>query len=317
MNRPKIVVVDKVHPVIFKLLADADMEVIDASDQVDDQAQAHLSSADGLVLRSRWRIDMPFIDKYNRLRVIGRVGAGLEHIDAEYAKSKGVEVLSSPEGNRQAVAEHALAMLLNLFNNIQRSDSQVRQGQWNRKPNEGVELNGKTVGIIGYGNTGRAMAKLMSGFDVIVLAYDKFKRNFEDQQVKEVGMEEIYASADVVSLHIPYNEETHYLVNPSWISNFSKPFYLINTSRGGIVETSALLKGLQSGQLKGACLDVLEYETALLKMPALAELPDEALTLMKREDVVLTPHIAGLTAESYQKLSSIMAEKLIQFFKHA
>ena len=226
-------------------------------------------------------------------------------------------MFSSPEGNRQAVAEHALGSLLTLFNRIHTSNAEVREGKWIRKANEGVELRGKTIGIIGFGNTGEAFSRVASGFQTPILAFDKYKRGFADSSVKEVSLERLFDEADVVSLHIPYNEETHYMVNDSWLSSFKKPIYLINTSRGSIVETSALLDAINSGKVLGACLDVLEYETENLKMPILDQLPSSARELMVNDNVLLTPHIAGLTKESYEKLSSILADKIIEAFDRA
>jgi D-3-phosphoglycerate dehydrogenase / 2-oxoglutarate reductase len=313
----KIIVVDTVHKVLYQLLEEKGFSCIDTSHTDDAKVLEMLSEADGLVLRSRMTLDKQFIDDYPNLKFIGRVGAGLEHIDVEYAKIKGVQVLSSPEGNRQAVAEHALGSLLTLFNRIHIANAEVREGKWIRKANEGIELRGKTVGIIGFGNTGEAFSKVVSGFQTPIVAFDKYKSGFGNSSVKEVPLEKLFDTADVVSLHLPYNQETHYLVNESWLSSFKKPIYLINTSRGSIVDTSALLKAVNSGKVLGACLDVLEYETENLKMPSLDQLPGSARELMGNDKVILTPHIAGLTAESYEKLSSILADKIIDAFGRA
>ncbi len=313
----KTIIIDTIHLALYKRLEAKGFECIDASKMDDIKVREILSDADGLVLRSRMTLNKQFIDDYPNLKFIGRVGAGLEHIDVDYAKSKGVEVFSSPEGNRQAVAEHALGSLLTLFNRIHTSNAEVREGKWIRKANEGVELRGKTIGIIGFGNTGEAFSRVASGFQTPILAFDKYKRGFADSSVKEVSLERLFDEADVVSLHIPYNEETHYMVNDSWLSSFKKPIYLINTSRGSIVETSALLDAINSGKVLGACLDVLEYETENLKMPILDQLPSSARELMVNDNVLLTPHIAGLTKESYEKLSSILADKIIEAFDRA
>ena len=313
----KTIIIDTIHLALYKRLEAKGFECIDASKMDDIKVREILSDADGLVLRSRMTLNKQFIDDYPNLKFIGRVGAGLEHIDVDYAKSKGVELFSSPEGNRQAVAEHALGSLLTLFNRIHTSNAEVREGKWIRKANEGVELRGKTIGIIGFGNTGEAFSRVASGFQTPILAFDKYKRGFADSSVKEVSLERLFDEADVVSLHIPYNEETHYMVNDSWLSSFKKPIYLINTSRGSIVETSALLDAINSGKVLGACLDVLEYETENLKMPILDQLPSSARELMVNDNVLLTPHIAGLTKESYEKLSSILADKIIEAFDRA
>ena len=312
----KVLIVDTIHDSLRTMLTEAGFEcmVMDPKQRSQTSVLDSMRRVEGIVLRSGISIDRGFIDQCEDLRFIGRVGAGLEHIDVEYAQSKGIEVLSSPEGNRQAVAEHALGALLSLMNHIHTADREVRSGMWIRKQNEGVELSGKTVAIIGYGNTGTAFAKVIHGFGVRCIAYDKYKTGFGGDMVEEVGMDEVFRSADVVSLHLPYNEVTHYLVDRGWLSSFQKPIYLINTSRGGILRTADLLESLDVGKVLGACLDVLEYETENLKMPALETLPEEATRLLAHNKVLLTPHIAGLTVESYEKLSRYLAEKIIERF---
>jgi D-3-phosphoglycerate dehydrogenase len=308
----KFVIVDHIHPCFVDLLTQAGHECVSVADQPEHVAIEQMKLAQGVVLRGRFSFTKHFIDSLPKLKLIGRVGAGLEHIDVEYAKSKGITVLSSPEGNRQAVAEHALAMLLSLFNHIPKVDAEVRQGIWLRKQNEGLELQGKIFGIIGYGNTGAALAQLLRGFNTPVLAYDKFKRGFGNSWVEEVSMEMIFKDADVVSLHLPLTNETNALVNSSWLEKFHKPIYLINTSRGGIVNTADLLRNLNAGRVLGACLDVLEFETENLLMPSYDDLPDVAKALFNHPNVLLSPHTAGLTTESYVKLSRVLAEKIIQ-----
>lgn len=313
----KVTVIDRIHPILMEILAGAGYECDDLASADKETILNALESADGIVLRSGMTIDQSFIDRYSQLKFIGRVGAGLEHIDVEYARSKGREVLSSPEGNRQAVAEHALGMLLSLFNHIPRSDLQVRNGQWIRKENEGEELDGKSVGIIGFGNTGSAFAQILSGFNLQILAYDKYKKGFGSERIQEVQMIDILQKADVVSIHLPLTDETKYLINEGWIRQFQKPIFLINTSRGPIVKTDDLLNALDDHKIKGACLDVLEYETENLKMPAITELPETARRLFDHPRVLLTPHTAGLTVQSYEKLSRILAEKIIGRFGRA
>lgn len=309
-----ILILDTIHPVLQEMLSEAGFDCQNLSAASESEVQALLPTAEGIVVRSRYSFGKAEFEKMPKLKFIGRVGAGLEHIDVAEAKSRGVEVLSSPEGNRQAVAEHALGMLLSLFNNIPRSDHQVRKGQWLRKQNEGQELEGRTVAIIGYGNTGSAFGKVISGFDIQRIAYDKYKTDFWSDFVQEATMEQVFQQADVVSLHLPMNEETHFLVNAKWINQFQKPFYLINTSRGSIVNTNDVLDALDDGRMLGACLDVLEFETENLKMPALEALPEAASRLAAHPKVLLTPHTAGLTEQSYMKLSRILAEKIIQQF---
>ena len=313
----KIIVIDTIHASFYFRLKDNGHVCVDASRLNNNEVFELLAGADGLVLRSRMTLDKAFINRFSHLKFIGRVGAGLEHIDKEFALEKGIAVLSSPEGNRQAVAEHALGLLLTLFNRIKTADAEIRKGLWIRKANEGVELQGKTIAIIGFGNTGEAFARVLSGFQTPIMAFDKYKSGFDSAVVQESAIEDVFESADVVSIHLPYNEETHCLVDDHWLASFKKPVYLINTSRGNIVDTPTLLKAIDSGKVLGACLDVLEFETENLKMPRLEELPETANALMKNEKVVLTPHIAGLTVESYEKLSSILADKIIEAFGHA
>lgn len=303
----KVLILDTFHESLQLKLEENGHECLNMSNSPDSEVLLAMPFAEILVLRSRMSIRQEQIDACPNLKIIGRVGAGLEHIDVDYARSRGVKVLSSPEGNRQAVAEHAIGMLLTLFNNIAKSNNEVRDGLWMRKENEGVELAGKTIGIIGYGNTGSAFAQVLSGFGVKVLAFDKYKTSFEF----ESRMDQIFSEADIVSLHLPLNAETKYLVNDTWIHSFQKPFYLINTSRGPIVNTEDLIQAINQKHILGACLDVLEYETENLKMPPIKELPTSALDLMKCGRVILSPHIAGLTKESYEKLSKILAEKIL------
>lgn len=307
----KIVIADIIHPVLENMLTLAGFDCVNCADSTDQRFRAALEMADGMVIRSRQVIDATFIDQFPKLKFIARVGAGLEHIDTKYALSKGVEILSSPEGNRQAVAEQALGMLLSLFNNLSKSNTEVRVGQWIRKANEGIELQGKTVGIVGVGNTGSAFARVISGFDTKVLGYDKYK----DGVPHEADIEQLFEEADVVSLHLPMTDETFELVNAEWLSRFKKPIYLINTARGSLIKMDDLLEALDTGRVLGACLDVLPYETKDLKMPAMDTLPDSAKRLFNHKKVLLSPHTAGLTVQSYEKLSSILAEKIIKRFR--
>lgn len=306
-------ILDTFHSALVDMLTAAGHTCENVSHLTNDQIAQRLPEAEGILLRSRITLNRALIDRCPNLKLIGRVGAGLEHIDVDYARSKGIEVLSSPEGNRQAVAEHALALLLALFNNLVPSDREVRQGQWLRKQNEGIELQGKTVGVIGYGNTGAAFAKVVSGFGVTVLAYDKYKTGFGNDRVQETTMEEVCAKADVVSVHLPLTAETQALVSKDWIDRFARPIYLINTARGPIVNTADVLTALDDGRVLGACLDVLEFETENLKMPPLDELPIAAQRLFAHPKVILSPHTAGLTAQSYEKLSAVLAEKIVAF----
>lgn len=264
----------------------------------------------GIVIRSRFKIDKTFIEAAANLQFIARVGAGLESIDCEYAQTKGIHLISAPEGNRNAVSEHALGMLLALMNKLFIADSEVRHGEWNREKNRGDELDGKTVGIIGYGNTGKAFAKKLKGFDVKVIFCD-IKPNLEDEYARQVTLETLKQQADVLSLHVPFTELTNKLVNKTFINSFSRPFYLINTARGKCVVTKDLVDALLSGKIIAAGLDVLEYEQSSFENLFLdRKIPNEFKQLLKMKNVILTPHIAGWTHQSKEKLSQTIVDKI-------
>ena len=275
-----------------------------------EKAQAIISDYQGIVIRSKFKIDKPFIDKAINLHFIARAGAGMENIDVEYAQQKGIICLNSPEGNRDAVAEHAIGMLLSLLNKIYTSNTEVKSGIWNRNANWGITLQGKTVGIIGFGNTGKAFAQRLVSFGVAILAHDKYKSGFATDNIHEVSLDFIKDNADIISLHIPLTEETNYLINDSFIKTTKKPFYLINTARGKNVHTEALVAGIECGKILGACLDVLEYENLNFESLSQSEIPKPLHYLLTSEKVLLTPHVAGWTHESYRKHSEILAEKI-------
>jgi D-3-phosphoglycerate dehydrogenase len=255
-------------------------------------------------------IDKEFLDTAKNLRFVARAGSGMENIDVEHAKMIGVQCLNAPEGNRDAVAEHAIGMLLGLFNHIHTSDREVRQGTWLREPNRGVELLGRTVGIIGYGNTGQAFAKRLAGFGVLTYVYDKFKKRFADSLVVETNMESIYQEAEVVSLHVPLTDETHHLINDEFFSKLNNPIFLINTSRGKVVDTESLVRAIESGKVLGACLDVYEFEKFNFEQIESDQVPATFKYLIESPKVILTPHVAGWTDESNAKIAHVLGEKI-------
>jgi D-3-phosphoglycerate dehydrogenase len=269
---------------------------------------------EGIIIRSRIKLDKRLLDKAKKLRFIGRVGAGMENIDVKYAESKGIKCYNSPEGNRDAVGEHALGMLLALFNKLCIANSEVRKGIWQREENRGLEIKGKTVGIIGYGNMGSAFAQKLIGFEANVIAYDKYKSGFGNELVKEVGIKDIFAESDILSLHVPLTEETEFMVKHEFIENFKKPFYLINTARGKVVKTSDLVAALKSGKILGAALDVLEYEQSSFENIHQSGTNSDFEFLTHSEQVILSPHIAGWTQESNIKLATFLTDKIIKDF---
>ena len=301
----KILIVDDLHPVFKEQAADMGYHCDDRPEISREQALAVIADYEGLAIRTKFLVDRQLIDAAPNLKFIARAGAGMDNVDEEYARSKGIACINAPEGNRDAVAEHAIAMLLSLMVNLRKGDMGVRNGIWDREGNRGWELKGKTVALIGYGNTGRAMARKLSGFDVDVIAFDKYKTGYSDAYVKEMSMEQVVKNADVISFHIPLTRETRQLVDEEYLYHIRKPVFLINTSRGEIVNTGAILKGISSGRILGAGLDVLESE----KFPALSEKP-WFHELIQSERVILSPHVAGWTFDSYRKISEVLAEKL-------
>lgn len=268
----------------------------------------------GIVIRSRFRIDAQFLQSATNLQFIARVGAGLENIDHDCAHKLSIKLIAAPEGNQNAVGEHALAMILSLFNNLNTADKEIRAGYWRREENRGHELDGKTVGIIGYGHMGKSFAKKLRGFDVNVLCYDILK-DVGDENARQTSLVELQAKADVLSLHLPFTEATNKMVNTQFIEAFQNNFWLINTSRGKNVVTSDLVSALRSGKILGAGLDVLEFEKSSFEnMFDESDLPEAMVQLLELENVVLTPHIAGWTFESHQKLAKVIAHKIKLFY---
>ncbi|NVO03592.1 MAG: hydroxyacid dehydrogenase [Bacteroidetes bacterium] len=269
----------------------------------------------GVIIRSKIQLDKEILNRAVNLKFIGRVGAGMESIDLDYAEKKGIACFNSPEGSRDAVGEHTIGILLALMNNICFSDKQVRQGIRKREENRGIEIKGKTIGIIGYGNMGSAFAQRLKSFDVEVIAYDKYKTDYSSDLVKEETMKSLFESVDILSLHVPLTVETYYLVDDLFLNKFKKEIFLINTARGPVVKTDDLVENLKSGKVRGAALDVLEYESFSFEKFNTDEFPESYKYLISADNVVLNPHIAGLTKESYIKLSEVLAEKIIKFLK--
>jgi len=306
----KILHLDSNHPLLLEQLQEAGFVNHEDFVSTKEQIEAKIHEYHGIVIRSRFKIDKTFLDKSFSLQFIARVGAGLESIDCDYAESKNIKLIAAPEGNRNAVGEHTLAMLLSLMNKLNKANSEIKSGQWNREQNRGHELDGKTVGIIGYGNMGKAFAKKLQGFDVNVLFYDILP-NVSDGNAQQVSLQELQQKADVLSLHIPWTPETDKMVNTGFINGFDKPFWFINTSRGKNVVTADLVVALKSGKILGAGLDVLEYEK--LSFESLFQdqnIPEAFQYLLNADNVLLSPHIAGWTFESHEQLARVIVNKI-------
>ena len=311
----KILHIDSNHPLLWEQLEKAGFQNEGDFTSSKPEIEAKIHNYQGIIIRSRFQIDKSFIDKAVNLKFIARVGAGLESIDCEYAKLKKIHLIAAPEGNRNAVGEHSLGMLLSLMNKLNRADKLVRDGKWIREGNRGYELEGKTVGLIGYGNMGKSFAKKLRGFDVEVLCYD-IQSTVSDENAKQVSLQELQAKADVLSLHIPWTPETDMMVNSDFILAFAKPFWFINTSRGKNVVTDDLVTALRSGKILGAGLDVLEYEKLSFEILFIdTEKPKAFEYLLQSENVILTPHIAGWTFESHEKLAQTIVDKIIKLYE--
>ncbi len=314
----RILITDRTHEVLPKRLREAGFEVLLEPDLDREALLRAARGCDGLVVRSKVIVDRAFIDACPSLRCIGRVGAGMETIDVAYAEIRGIRCLNSPEGNRDAVGEHAVGILLALLNNIARADAEVRRGLWRREANRGLELGSLTVGIIGLGNMGRAFAKRLSGFGCRVVYYDKYLENLESLENLEFlerleSLALLQQEADVVSFHVPLTDETRHYLDAAFIAAMRKPFFLINTARGAVVDTEALVAGLEGGKVRGAALDVLEYEN--MQADALGDVPESMRYLKQSPRTVLTPHVAGWSVESHYKLSAVLADKIIDTLK--
>lgn len=310
----KILFLDSVHPNLEEKLAEKGFLCKHEYKKTKTEIENIISEFEGIVIRSRFKIDKTFLEKATKLKFIARSGAGMENIDVEFALQKGLKCYNSPEGNRDAVAEHAIGMLLTLFNNLCRANYEAKQGIWNREKNRGIEIAGKTVGIIGYGFMGEAFAERLKGFRCNIIAYDKYKSGFGNNFVKESSLQEIFKNTDILSIHLPQSAETEHFVNKDFINQFSKPIYFINTARGKNVNTQHLVDALKAEKILGACLDVLEYEEVSFENLNKNTLPEAFQYLAESEKVILSPHIAGWTIESYIKLSSFLADKILQDF---
>ncbi len=310
----KILHLDMNHPLMIARFNALGFENHEDYASSKSEIEEKIADYDGLIIRSRFTLDRSFLEKAEKLKFIGRVGAGLENIDTEFAREKGIYLAAAPEGNRNAVGEHSLGMLLSLFNKLHSADREVRSGKWRREENRGLELDGKTVGIIGYGNMGKAFARKLRGFDVQVICLD-IKPGLGDDWVRQVELEEFQDLADVVSLHVPQTDKTVGMVNSRFIAGFRKPFWLLNTARGKCVETEALVAGLTSGRVLGAGLDVLEYEKSSFEsLFEAGQMPAAFKFLVAAENVILSPHVAGWTVESKEKLAQTIVDKIATRF---
>jgi D-3-phosphoglycerate dehydrogenase / 2-oxoglutarate reductase len=306
----KILHLDTNHPLLLNQLKDLGYTNHEDYTSSKSVIENKIKNYDGIIIRSRFTIDKQFLDKASRLKFIGRAGAGLENIDIDYAKQKGVYLISAPEGNRNAVGEHTLGMLLSFFNKLNKANTEVKKGLWQREDNRGIELDGKTVGIIGYGNMGKAFAKKLHGFEVEVLCYD-IKDNVGNEHCKQVSLQKFQERVDVLSLHTPETLLTINMINTDFINQFKKPFWLLNTARGKSVVTKDLVGALKSKKILGAGLDVLEYEKSSFENLFENEsMPEDFKYLIKSENVLLTPHVAGWTLESKEKLAQTIVDKI-------
>ncbi len=302
---------DTNHPLLLKQLQDLGFNNDEDYTSSKEQIESKIETYDGIIIRSRFAIDKTFLDKAKKLKFVGRVGAGLENINIEHAEKLNIRLFNAPEGNRNAVGEHALGMILSLFNKLNQGDYSVREGKWLREEHRGIELDGKTVGIIGYGNMGRAFARKLRGFNVEVICYDILD-DVENSDATQVALDELFEKTDVLSLHTPQTPKTIGMINAKFINSFKKPFWLINTARGKSVITSDLVNALKEGKILGAGLDVLEYEKSSFEnlFTSKKDMPQDFQELLKMNNVILSPHVAGWTIESKEKLAQTIVDKI-------
>lgn len=311
----KILHIDSNHPILVQTLEKEgfvnEFDLISPKEEI----ESKIENYDGVIIRSRFKIDKTFLDKAQNLKFIARVGAGLESIDCEYAQSKKIELIAAPEGNSNAVGEQTIGMLLSLFNKLNQADKSVKSGKWEREKHRGYELEGKTIGLIGYGNMGKSFAKKLKGFDVKEVLFYDIRKGLADENAREVTLAELQKNADVLSLHTPWTPLTNKMVNTDFIAAFSKPFWFINTARGKNVVTQDLVQALKNGKVLGAALDVLEYEKLSFEQMDVDNISEDLQYLFGADNVILSPHIAGWTFESHQKLAEVIARKIIKLFK--
>ncbi len=310
----KILFTDKAHPILEQGLRAAGYDCIDGSHMDREEVKAALPGVFGMIIRSRLKVDADLLSQAEQLQFVARIGIGLEHVDQAFAERQNIQVINSPEGSRVAVGEHAAGMLLGLMNHLYWADQEVRQGKWIREANRGTEIKGKTIGIIGYGNTGQAFAKRMSGFEAKVLAYDKYRKDYGDAFAQQATQEQIWEEADIISFHIFYEEANHFLVNAEYLSRFSKPVYLVNTARGLILNTADLVAAMQQGRVLGAALDVIEYEEMSFSSVKIDDLPEPFQYLRQAKNAVLAPHIAGWSHEAKVKHAEVLLGKILNSF---
>jgi D-3-phosphoglycerate dehydrogenase / 2-oxoglutarate reductase len=312
-EKHRVLFIDSTHPLLFEILCDAGLECDYRPEITAGSVKNTIHLYDGIIIRSKFALDREVLANALRLKFIGRVGSGLENIDLEYAKSRNISCFNSPEGHCRATGEHAAGMLIALLNNICKANNEVKSGQWFREVNRGVELRGKTVGIIGYGHTGKSFARCLSGFGATIIAWDKYKTGYTDEYVTESEMNDLFENCDILSINVPLTGETKYLVDNAFLQKFRKDIYLVNIARGKIINTSDLVANLKSGKVRGAALDVLEYEKSSFEELHRTDLPDDYLFLLEHQRVILTPHIAGWTHESNKRLAEVLARKILGY----